>query len=125
MVTEYEWLLMGAWELDLITTDRKNGLPRTDELWFGYQNDYVYLLSGLDASRTPTHWYRNLQAHAQAILRVKGRNVSVQAEPVSEEDHETVTNHTLELLLTKYGLKVMWQRYEGCEFLPIKLRVMV
>jgi len=124
MIPEYEWLLMGSGELDLITTDRENGLPQRDEMWFGYQNDCAYLLSGLDASGNPTHWYRNLQAYPQATLRVRGRNFSAQAEPVPEEDREAVTNHTLELFLTKYGLEVMWQQYEGREFLPVKLKVM-
>lgn len=124
MISEHEWLLMGSQELDLITTGRRSGTPRTVELWFGYQNGYVYLLSGLDASGTPTHWYRNLQAHPKATLRVKSRDISAEAEPVPEGDREAVTNQTFDLLLGKYGLETMWQWYEGRQFLPVKLKVM-
>ncbi|MEE8443681.1 MAG: nitroreductase/quinone reductase family protein, partial [Dehalococcoidia bacterium] len=82
MTSDTEWLLIGARELNLITTGRKSGSPRAVELYFGYQNGYVYLLSGLSSSGTPTHWYRNLQAHSGVTIRIKSRDISAVAEPV-------------------------------------------
>ncbi len=121
MTPQDETLLEGAREVDLVTTGRKSGSPRSVELWHIYEEGCVYLLSGLDASGMPTHWYRNLKANPQATLHVKGKRFPAQFEPV--DDNKALSSHIMELFRDKYGLAIMRQWYEGNEHLPVKLKV--
>ena len=118
-------LLRDARELDLTTIGRTTGQPRTVEMWFAYDDGYVYFLAGLSGG-LPTHWYRNLQAHPDATLRVRGRSIPARAEPVEDlagEDRGGAEEQVMRLFQQKYGSQVMRTWYEGGHHLPLKLRV--
>ena len=113
--------LESARELDLATTGRKSGAPKSVELWHVYEQGCVYLLAGLDASGISTHWYRNLKANPQATLHVKGKRFPALSEPV--DDDKALSSHIMELFRDKYGLVIMRQWYEGNEHVSVKLKV--
>ncbi|MBI2170571.1 MAG: nitroreductase family deazaflavin-dependent oxidoreductase [Chloroflexi bacterium] len=118
MTPQAEKLLTEATELDLTTTGRTSGEPRTVELWFAYDEGYVYFLTG------DTHWGRNLEAHPEATLRIKRRRFNARLEPVAEAEGASVKAHIIALFRVKYGDETVGQWYAGREHTPIKLRVL-
>jgi deazaflavin-dependent oxidoreductase (nitroreductase family) len=112
-----ERLLTETAELDLTTTGRTSGEPRTVELWFAYNEGYVYFLTG------DTHWRRNLQANPDATLRVKRRRFKARLEPTAEAEGASAKAHIIALFRVKYGDETVSQWYEGREHLAVKLRL--
>ncbi len=53
--------------LEITTTGRKSGKPRTKPIWFVYDQGALYIQSGQDGK---THWYRNLQKTPQMQLKI-------------------------------------------------------
>lgn len=53
--------------LEITTTGRKSGQPRTKPIWFVYDQGALYIQSGKDGK---THWYRNLQKNPQTQLKI-------------------------------------------------------
>ncbi len=53
--------------LEITTTGRKSGKPRTKPIWFVYDRGALYIQSGKDGK---THWYRNLQKDPQMQLKI-------------------------------------------------------
>ncbi|MBI4201210.1 MAG: nitroreductase family deazaflavin-dependent oxidoreductase [Chloroflexi bacterium] len=102
-------------ELDLITTGRKSGTPRVVELWYAYEKGYVYFLT------SSTHWRRNLEAHPEAALQVKGRTFLGRYKPVT--DAPASKEQVMALFRRKYGDQVVHQWYEGREHVVVRLRV--
>ncbi|MBI4312741.1 MAG: nitroreductase family deazaflavin-dependent oxidoreductase [Chloroflexi bacterium] len=116
MTPQTEKLFAGSQVLDLTTTGRKSGLPRTVELWFAYHEGYVYFLTG------STHWSRNLEAHPEATLHVKRRMLRARLEPLA--DPAGTKPRVTALFREKYGPQVVAQWYEGHDNLPVRLKVL-
>ena len=53
--------------LEITTTGRKSGQPRTKPIWFVYDQGALYIQSGKDGK---TQWYRNLQKNPQMQLKI-------------------------------------------------------
>lgn len=53
--------------LEITTTGRKSGKPRTTPIWFVYDQGALYIQSGKEGK---THWYRNLQKNPQMQLKI-------------------------------------------------------
>ncbi len=116
MTPSNERLLAEATELDLTTTGRTSGRPRTVELWFAYTSGYLYFLT------SDTHWRRNLSAHPEAEVRIKRRSFKARLEPAADET--AAKAQAMALFRAKYGDDVMRQWYEGRDHVPVRLRVL-
>jgi len=92
-------------ELDycyVTTTGRRSGKPHTIEIWFAFEDDRVYLLSG---GRDGSDWVKNLKEHPTVGLRIGDLDVIARARVVEDSDEDA---HVRKLLLDKYT-----PRYEG------------
>lgn len=86
----------------LTTTGRRSGHPHTIEIWFGLDEDHVYLLSGGgDAS----DWVRNLRANPTVGLRLGDHDMIAKARVVDDPREDQLARS---LLVEKYS-----PRYEG------------
>src|SRR5262245_27239033 len=61
--------LRDASTLELTTTGRKSGQPRTVKIWFVY-DDRLYVQSGQEGK---TDWYRNVLAAPAVMVRIGDR----------------------------------------------------
>jgi deazaflavin-dependent oxidoreductase (nitroreductase family) len=78
------------------TTGRASGRPHTIEIWFGLEQDTVYLLSGGgDAS----DWVKNILAHPTVGLRLGDQDMICHARIVVEPEEDA---RARALLLQKY-----------------------
>lgn len=59
----------GAQVLDLTTTGRKSGLPRTIEIWFAAHDSRVFIMSGGGRN---SHWVQNLLLKPQVAVTIEG-----------------------------------------------------
>ncbi|MBI2871665.1 MAG: nitroreductase family deazaflavin-dependent oxidoreductase [Chloroflexi bacterium] len=118
---DLEAVLREARELDLTTTGRVTGGPHTVELWFAYQDGHVYFLSGVSSQGRPTDWYRNLRARPSASLRVKDRDIAVEATPFDAP--EAADAFVMGLFRRKYGARTVNTWYRGSPHFPVRLRV--
>lgn len=76
----------------LTTKGRKTGKPHEIEIWFGVQENSIYLLSGGgDAS----HWVKNLLADPNVTVRIAAHNFTGIARIVNEEKEEMMARHML------------------------------
>ena len=103
----------------LTTTGRVSGLPHEIEIWFGLQNNTLYLLSdGGDKS----DWVKNLRKNPDATLRIG--STTLQGTAVWRED-TGVKTEVLPLFLRKYFLAkvfkwIGWYKQEfAFEITPI------
>ena len=151
MATELEirGLLINVKELELITTGRRTGLPRTVKLWFvhpfdplyyPFLEDHVYLLASVANNKRPPQWYLNLQANPSAQIAIRkvnpsailrrtlklrkalpnGANFSVTMEPFDDpEAMESVVSGLFDL---KYDYRSMLTRFDT-NGIPVRLRV--
>jgi deazaflavin-dependent oxidoreductase (nitroreductase family) len=72
--------------LILTTTGRVSGKPQTLPLIFGQSGrNYVIVASKGGAPDHP-HWYRNLVAHPEADVQIKGERVRVRARVATGEE---------------------------------------
>ena len=67
--------------LEITTTGRKSGQPRTKPIWFVYDQGALYIQSGKDGK---THWYRNLQKNPQMQLKVGQLTLTGKAQFVTD-----------------------------------------
>ncbi len=118
---EGERLLLESKELDLTTTGRKTGRPRTVELWFVYEDGVVWLMTGKDRNGPTSHWARNLQANPEASLKI-GRTV-FRAKATKVEDTEARLSLLMGAYRAKYGETTVHQFYDGSPRMPIALRI--
>ncbi|MBI4339402.1 MAG: nitroreductase family deazaflavin-dependent oxidoreductase [Chloroflexi bacterium] len=116
MTPQAEKLLAEATELELTTTGRASGEPRTVELWFAYAGGDLFFLTG------DTHWRRNLEAHPNAEVRLQGRRFPVRWEPAAGDPASKA--RVLHLFRAKYGDAVVRQWYEGREHTVVALRAL-
>ena len=76
----------------LTTTGRKSGLPREIEIWFGINEDSIYLLSG---GGDKSDWVKNLRASPDVTVRIAKQVFKGIARIVNEEKEETMARHIL------------------------------
>lgn len=82
--------LAGLPSLRLLTTGRKSGLARTNDLLYTpYGDRYVVIGSGWGRPAHPA-WTHNLLAHPEATVVVRGRVVPVVATPVTGPERDDV-----------------------------------
>ena len=67
--------------LEITTTGRKSGKPRTKPIWFVYNQGDLYIQSGKDGK---THWYRNLQKNPQMRLKIGQLTLTGKAQFVTD-----------------------------------------
>ncbi len=80
--------------IDIVTTGRHSGQPRTTEIWTTVQNGRVLICGTPNAgkagvARTPRDWLANLKAQPAFILRLKASvkaDLAATAEPVTDPD---------------------------------------
>ena len=118
---EGERLLLESKELDLTTTGRKTGRPRTVELWFVYEDGVVWFMTARDRNGPTSHWARNLQANLEASLKI-GRTV-FRAKATKVEDTEARIAILMGAYRAKYGETTVHQFYDGSPRMPIALRI--
>ncbi|MCB0896418.1 MAG: nitroreductase family deazaflavin-dependent oxidoreductase [Nocardioides sp.] len=83
-------LLAGLPVVDVTTTGRRSGLPRTAHLIAVPHRDSLALLgTNFGQPSTPT-WVLNLEADPRAHLEYRGRNADAVARPVSGAEFEEV-----------------------------------
>jgi deazaflavin-dependent oxidoreductase (nitroreductase family) len=73
--------LVGRVVLLLTTTGRKSGLPRVTALQYEEVDDAIYLGS---SKGTQADWFKNLAANPCVTIRVKSRQFSGRAQPVTD-----------------------------------------
>lgn len=84
--------------LEITTTGRKSGKPRTKPIWFIYDQGALYIQSGQDGK---THWYRNLQKTPQMRLKIGQLTLTGRAQFVTD----TATSERVhDLFRSKYSL---------------------
>ena len=146
---EIRGLLINVKELDLITSGRRTGLPRTVKLWFvhpfdplyyPFLEDYVYLLASVAKNKLPPQWYQNLHADPSAKIVIKnvnpsailrralrrrkalpsGANLSVTMDPFDDpKAMESVVSGLFDL---KYDFRSMNTRF-GTHSIPVRLKI--
>ena len=80
----------------LTTTGRVSGRPHEIEIWFGAQNNTLYLLSG---GGTRSDWVRNLLKNPAVMVRIARHNFTGTARVVREAEEEHRARY---LLAEKY-----------------------
>jgi deazaflavin-dependent oxidoreductase (nitroreductase family) len=80
----------------LTTTGRKSGLKRMIEIWFGFEEDNVYLLSGAGDS---AQWVKNLIADDRVTVRLGKNTYPGTARLVEDKEEDAKARR---LLAAKY-----------------------
>ena len=83
----------------LTTTGRVSGRPHEIEIWFGTQNNTLYLLSGSERS----DWVKNLRNDPAVTVRIGNHNVAGIARVVSDKQEE---------LRARYLISEKYQEWE-------------
>jgi len=74
------------------TTGRVTGKPHKIEIWFGLNNESVYLLSGgMDKS----DWVKNMKKNPSVTVRVAKNTFQATARIVTNQSEETMARHLL------------------------------
>jgi deazaflavin-dependent oxidoreductase (nitroreductase family) len=76
----------------LTTTGHKSGNPHEIEIWFGVNEDSIYLLSG---GGDKSHWVKNLQADPNVSVRIGKQTFTGIARLVKDEKEELMARHLL------------------------------
>ena len=76
----------------LTTTGRVTGKPHEIEIWFGIQNNSIYLMSG---GGTKADWVKNLVKNPNVTVRIAKRTFAGTARLVKEEREEMTTSNIL------------------------------
>lgn len=84
--------LLGERTVDIVTTGRRSGQPRTTEIWTTIIDGRVYICGTPNAgregaTRTPRDWMANLVAHPAFVLRLKRAaqaDLTASAQPVTD-----------------------------------------
>jgi hypothetical protein len=99
--------LLGERTVDIVTTGRRTGSPRTTEIWTTVIEGQVYVCGTPNAGRAgverqPRDWLANLLAEPDFILRLKHgveAELSARAAPVTDPDQR---RHLLSMPSTAY-----------------------
>lgn len=76
----------------LTTQGRKSGKPHEVEIWFGINNNMLYLLSG---GGDNSDWVKNLRVHPNVTVRIAKRTVNGIARIVDDKKEELMARHML------------------------------
>ncbi len=79
----------------LTTTGRRTGKPRTTVLTYIRADGLLALIASNFGSRTAPQWYRNLDAHPGAVVRLKRRRWRVRARPATADERERIWSAAL------------------------------
>ena len=90
-------LLAGLPVVDLTTTGRRTGRPRTTHLIAVPHHDTLALLGTNFGQRSTPAWVLNLEAEAAATLSHRGTTVEVVARPATEDEHSEILTRAAEL----------------------------
>jgi deazaflavin-dependent oxidoreductase (nitroreductase family) len=119
---ELEQALRTAEEIELVTTGRRTGLPRSVTLWSAYEGGGLWLRGDRDAD-----WYRNLLAEPRCLVRVNGAEITAVREPVAADgpvaDEDSVLRHVIGLWRAKYGNEWVGDWYVERGRVPVRIRV--
>lgn len=74
------------------TTGRVTGNPHEIEIWFGIQNNSIYLMSG---GGTKADWVKNLLKNPNVTVRITKYTFAGTARLVKEEQEEMTTRNML------------------------------
>ncbi len=80
----------------LTTTGRITGKPHEIEIWFGIQNNFIYLMSG---GGTKSDWVKNLLKNPNVSVRIAKQTFTGTARLVKNEQEEIIARN---LLADKY-----------------------
>jgi len=83
-----EALMAGLPVLDVTTTGRKSGLPRTNPLTYAPDGDGFAVIGSNWGQTTHPAWSANLLTHPRAVVRLKGRTIPVDAQLTSGAERE-------------------------------------
>jgi deazaflavin-dependent oxidoreductase (nitroreductase family) len=81
----------------LTTTGRVSGEPREIEIWFGLEDETLYMLSG---GRDRSDWVKNLLKRAAVQVRIAERVFKGSARVVADPDEDALARR---LLFEKYS----------------------
>ncbi|MGH7818970.1 MAG: nitroreductase family deazaflavin-dependent oxidoreductase [Candidatus Binatia bacterium] len=84
------------WSVDLTTTGRRSGKPRTATIWFVHDGGRIYVQSGKGGE---TDWYKNLLKRPDVKLRFEAVAFEGTATPI-DDPREVQRIH--DLFLSKY-----------------------
>lgn len=94
--------LASASVLDLTTTGRTSGRPRTIEIWFAARGSTIYLLAG---GGETAHWVRNIAADPAVSVAIRGHRFHGRGRAVVDPGEDEVAR---DALVAKYQ-----PRYSG------------
>ncbi len=109
-------ILDGTGLMELTTTDRKSGLPRSVEVSFSHREGQLFLLAF-----HWSQWVRNLRAHPAAEARVGPLTLWVEA--VFPADPGAGVELTREQFTAMYGEDYLRRWYKGSGWRPVVLAV--
>ena len=95
--------LQNAKVLYLTTTGRKTGQPRTIEIWFGYQEGKVYIMSGMGMG---SNWVKNILNNSRVSLEIQGSTFQGAARVVDRSTDKATWEKVAKLYIKKYGWEV-------------------
>ncbi len=112
--------LLRSSTIDLTTTGRRSGEPRTVELSFVLKGIELFCLAGGGGR---VHWYQNLLSDAHVMigveeLRLKGRAVRRISHP------KRLTRQILGLFREKYGANYVRSWYDGTDRAPVRIKIL-
>ncbi len=81
----------------LTTVGRRSGKRRTTVLTYIRVDGLLALIASNFGSRTAPQWYRNLEAHPAATVRLKHRRWSVRARSATAEERERIWSAALSI----------------------------
>lgn len=107
-------MLIPGWMLLLITAGRNSGKRIITPVEYLYHKaDGAYwVMSGW---RGNTDWYKNVKAHPQLTIKVKGKYFTVGARPLTNDE---VLEYLQEILTINPGAIAIFSRWAGKPILP-------
>jgi deazaflavin-dependent oxidoreductase (nitroreductase family) len=115
-------VLAGLPVIDVTTTGRKSGQPRTSHLISVPHRDTLALLgTNFGQPGTPA-WVLNLEADSRARVRFKDRTVDVVARPATEEETTAIFARSREVYggYTKYVQRISGRRVRVFVLEPVR-----
>ncbi len=112
--------LMRASYIDLTTTGRITGRPRTVELSFALKGIDIVCLAGAGGD---VHWYQNLLWDPK--VSIKAGNLHLRGRVVKRISHpRKFVREILKLFREKYGAQYVRNWYQGTERAPVRIKIL-